>query len=89
MEKGMPHIVTNLECPILGESRQVELSVNVFRRPDHKGLDVEACSEFLESHGAVTCGKACIHTPEARRVHEEEGQKHQEELGHIGKNVIG
>jgi len=89
MEKTMPHVAVDLECPSLRESRQVEFAVNVFRGADHKGLEVEACSEFLGKHGTVTCGKMCIHTPEARRLHEEEAQKHLEELAHIGPNVIG
>jgi hypothetical protein len=89
MEKGMPHVATDLGCPNLRESRQVEFAVNVFRDADHKGLEVEACSEFVWGHGAVTCGQTCIHTPEARRLHEEEAKKHREELAQVGPNVIG
>jgi hypothetical protein len=88
MEHRMPHGTTDLECPIHRDSRQVEFAVNVFRDADHKGLEVEACSEFLGKQGAVTCGKTCIHSPEARRLHEEEARKHREDLALIGPNII-
>jgi len=89
MAKGMPHVTTVLECPNLRENRQVELAVNVFRDADHKGLEVEACSEFVWGQGAVTCGQTCLHTPEAWRLHEKEAKKHREELAQIGPNVMG
>ena len=88
METHMPHVATDLECPVRRKNRRVEFAVNVFRDADHKGLDVDACSEFLEKQGAVTCGKTCTHAPEARRLHEEEAQKHLKELAQIGPNVI-
>jgi hypothetical protein len=88
MENRMPHGTTDVECPVHRESRQVEFAVNVFRDADHKGLDVEGCSEFLGKQGAVTCGKTCIHTPEARRLHGEEAKKHREELARIGPNIM-
>ena len=88
MENRIPHGTIDLECPVHRESRQVEFAVNVFRDADHKGLEVEACSEFLGKQGAVMCGKTCIHTPEARRLHEEEARKHREELASIGPNII-
>lgn len=89
METKTPHVVTDVECPTLKARRQVELAVNVFREADHKGLEVQACSEFLGEHGAVTCGKACIHTAEAKKIHKEEAKKHREDLEQIGPNVIG
>jgi hypothetical protein len=67
----------------------VEFGVNVFRGANHKGLDVEACSEFLESQGAVTCGKTCVHTDEARAIYEAEAKKHRDDLTTIGRNVLG
>ena len=89
MEKGMPRVAMDLECPIFRESCEVEFSVNVFRDADHKGLEVEACSEFLGGYGSVTCVKTCIHMPEARRLHEEEAKKHRKGLAVIGPSVIG
>lgn len=89
MANKMPLAATDLECPILTETRQVEFSVNVFRDTEHKGLEVETCSEFVGRHGAVTCTQTCIHSPEARRLHDKEVQKHREELAQIGPNVIG
>ena len=89
MDRQAPHVVTDLECPTLKAKRQVEFAVNVFRNADHQGLEVEACSEFLGNQGAGTCGQHCIHTPEARKRHEEEVRKHREELSQIGPNIIG
>lgn len=89
MEKQVPHVVTNLECPVHRSNREVEFAVNVFRDADHKGLGVETCSEFLGKQGAISCGKMCIHTPEAHSLHEAEAKKHREELAQIGPNVIG
>jgi len=89
MEKGKPHVHADLECPIIRQKREVELGVNVFRSVDHGGLDVTACSEFLQVTGTPTCGKDCLHTRESRELHEEYVEQHQRELGKIGPNVIG
>lgn len=89
MEKGKPHVATELMCPVLKKTEEVGFDVNVFRNPDHGGLEVTACSEFLAGLGAVTCGKDCIHTPEAREIHRQEVQKHLKDLSKIGRNVIG
>ena len=89
MDKGRPHVMTELECPVLKKKEQVEFSVNVFRSPEHRGLDVTKCSEFLDSKGLVTCGKDCIHGPEARELHKQEVQAHRQELSEIGPDVIG
>ena len=89
METGKPHVGTDLECPVHKAQRHVELDVNVFRGVNHKGLVVTACSEFLASQGAVTCGKMCVHTAEARSLYEKEAEKHRDELGKIGRNVLG
>ncbi len=89
MEKGKPHRTTELQCPILKKKEDVGFDVNVFRSPEHGGLDVTACSEFLHGTGEVTCGKDCIHTPEARAMHEQEVQRHKQDLGKIGPDVVG
>lgn len=89
MRKGMPSVKTALQCPVLKETREVQFDVNVFRGVDHGGLSVNACSDFLHQNGLPTCGKDCLHAPEARDVHEEEIRKHQRELAKIGPNVIG
>lgn len=87
MEKERPHVTTEMECPVLHKKETIGFDVNVFHGPDHGGLDVTTCSEF--NHGEVTCGKDCIHTQEARELHEKEVRKHQRELGKIGPNVLG
>lgn len=87
MEKGMPHVTTEMECPLLKEKETIGLDVNVFRSPDHGGLDVTSCSEFAD--GKVTCEKGCIHTQEAHVLHKQEVQKHQVELKEIGPDVLG
>jgi len=89
MEKGMPHVSTTLECPRLKEERQVDFDVNVFRSADHHGMNVTACSEFLHASGIPSCGKYCVHTSEARQVHQKEVEKHVADLAQIGRNVIG
>ena len=89
MEKGKPHVMTELECPVLKKKEQVEFSVNVFRSPEHRGLDVTECSEFLHAQGLVTCGKDCMHSPEARALHKQAVQAHREELSEIGPDVVG
>ena len=88
MEKGKPHVIIELGCPVLKKREEVGFDVNVFHGSEHGGLDVSACSEFLQGKGVVTCGKDCIHTPEARALYERETHKHQDELGKIGPNVI-
>jgi hypothetical protein len=89
MEKGMPHVAVELECPVLQKKEEVGFDVNVFRSPGHGGLLVTECSEFLKDQGLVTCGQACVHTQEARELHEKETQIHREELHKIGPDVIG
>lgn len=89
MEKGKPHVAVELECPVHQEMRNVELEVNVFRRPDRSGLDVATCSEFLKAAGAPSCGKTCVHNLVARAIYEQEAERHREELALIGPNVIG
>ncbi len=89
MNKQAPHVATDLECPTLKAKRHVEFAVNVFRDADVKGMEVETCSEFLGTHGKGSCGQACIHSQEAKRLHSEEAKKHREELAEIGPNVIG
>lgn len=85
----MPHVSAILECPKLKQERQVEFDVNVFRRTDHHGVNVTGCSEFLHAVGVPTCGKDCIYTSEAEKVHETEVNKHRADLAKIGRNVIG
>jgi hypothetical protein len=89
MEIGKPHVNVDLECPILRQKREVELEVNVFRSVEHGGLDVAACSEFLQGNCLPTCGKKCLHTQESYELHEKNVKKHQRELGEIGPNVVG
>lgn len=89
MDKGMPHVKADLECPVLKQKREVEMGVNVFRGADHGGLDVTGCSEFLDGAGKPTCGKDCVHTHEAQELHKQQVEMHQNELGKIGRNVVG
>lgn len=73
-------------CPMLKKLETLELDANVFRDPlKHTGLDVVACTEFLD--GKVTCGKDCLHNPDVQAVHAEEKRKHQEDLRQ-GNTVI-
>ena len=88
-QEGKPHYTTELECPVLKKREEVGFDVNIFHAIEHGGLDVTACSEFLHGAGKVTCGKACIHTPEARALHEKEIREHQRQLAKIGPNVLG
>lgn len=87
MEKRQPHVMTEMECPVLHKKEEIGLDVNVFHSPDHGGLDVTFCTEF--GPGEVTCGKDCIHSHEAHELHEKEVRKHQGELKKIGPNVLG
>ena len=86
MNTQAPRVVVDLTCPLHQDGRKVEFAVNVFRKAERHGLEVAACSEFQDS---VTCDKHCIHTTEAHHVHDQEAQKHREELSMIGRNVIG
>jgi len=88
MKSEVPEVQAEVQCPKLKESREVDFEINVFRGAE-KGVEVTACSEFLEGKGAVTCGQDCIHTDAARDMHQREVEKHQAELGKIGGNVIG
>ena len=87
MEKRKPHVTTEMECPVLHKEEEIGFDVNVFHGADHGGLDVTFCTEF--GPGEVTCGKDCIHTQEARELHDKEVRKHQGELKKIGPNVLG
>lgn len=67
-------------CPNLRKKETVWLRVNIFRNPATKaGLDVQACTEFLNGTGKVTCGKECLRNPELLAVHAALAQKHAEE----------
>jgi hypothetical protein len=73
-------------CPVLQKQVTLKLDANVLRNPSKRsGLDVAACTEFLE--GEVTCGKACLHNPDVQAVHAEEKRKHQEDMRQ-GNNII-
>jgi len=87
METRKPHITTEMECPVLHKKEELGLDVNVFHGADHGGLDVTFCAEF--GAGEVTCGKGCIHTQEARELHDKEVRKHQGALKKIGPDVLG
>lgn len=89
MKPKVPEAHAELECPKLKEKREVDFEINVFRGAEKGGVEVTACSEFLEEKGSVTCGQDCIHTQEAHDVHQREVENHQHELGKIGRNVIG
>jgi hypothetical protein len=88
MEKGMPHVTVELDCPLLQKKEQVGLDVNVFRSPENGGLRVTECSEFPKDKRHVTCGQECVQTQEARELHEKEVTMHKEELRKIGPDVI-
>lgn len=89
MQEGIPVTNAEVECPMLKQRREVRFKVNVFRGPDHGGLDVSTCSEFLAKSGQPSCGHDCVHGPTARDLYEAELRKHREELSKIGPNVIG
>ena len=88
MENKIPHHTIHLMCPALKKLEEIDFEINIFRGPEH-GVKVTACSEFLSGTGQFTCGQECVHTPEARELHEMEVRKHQRELAKIGPNVIG
>ena len=87
METRKHYVITEMECPVLHKKEELGLDVNVFHGADHGGLDVTFCAEF--GAGEVTCGKGCIHTQEARELHDKEVRKHQGELKKIGPDVLG
>ena len=89
MNNKVPQSVTRLDCPVLKKECEVNFEVNVFRGADHGGVEATTCSEFLHNKGIPTCGQDCTHTQEAKRIHEQEVGKHQQELSEIGPNVIG
>lgn len=89
MKSEVPEVQTEVKCPKLKENRDVDFEINVFRGAEKGGVEVTACSEFMEGKGAVTCGQDCIHTQKAHAIHQHEVEKHQNELGKIGRNVIG
>lgn len=86
MSTKSPHATTNVECPDLQKEAEVNLELNVFRGANHAGIQVKTCSEC---EGAPTCAKECIHDKNAQAAHQHAIQEHQEELSHIGRNVIG
>ena len=89
MKSEVPEVQVELECPKLKEKCEVDFEINVFRGAEKGGVEVTACSEFLQGKGAVTCGQYCIHNQVAHDIHQHEVEKHQHELGKIGRNVIG
>lgn len=89
MQEAMPVTNAEVECPILKQKRDVRFKVNVFRGPNHGGIDVSACSEFLARSGQPDCGHDCVHGPTAHDLYEAELRKHREALSKIGRNVIG
>ena len=89
MKPHVPEVKAELQCPNLHAKRSVDFEINVFRGAEHGGVEVVGCSEFLQGKLGGTCGQDCIHTPEAQAIHQREVQKHQEDLGKIGRNVIG
>lgn len=89
MKSEIPEVQSAVQCPNLRETREVDFEINVFRGAENGGVEVTACSEFMDGKGAVTCGQNCIHTQEAHAIHQREVEKHQVELGKIGGNVIG
>lgn len=89
MNPEVPEVQTEVKCPNFKGTREVDFEINVFRGAEKGGVEVTACSEFLQGKGAVTCGQDCIHTQEAHDIHQHEVEKHQHELGKIGRNVIG
>jgi hypothetical protein len=89
MKSEVPEVQAGVNCPNLKEKREVDFEINVFRGAEKGGVEVTACSEFMQGKGTVTCGQECIHTQEAQCVHQHEVEKHQQELGKIGRNVIG
>jgi len=89
MKSEVPEVQAEVNCPNLQEKREVDFEINVFRGAETGGMEVSACSEFLNGKGTVTCGQACIHTQKAHDIHQREVEKHQTELGEIGRNVIG
>ena len=89
MKKQVPQATTSLECPALKKNCEVNFEINVFRGANHGGLEVTDCSEFLHNNNAITCGQDCIHTQEAKQIHEQAIGKHQDDLSKIGPNVIG
>jgi len=89
MKPEIPEVQAHVQCPNLKEKRHVDFEINVFRGPEKGGVEVTGCSEFLAGKDAITCGQDCIHTQKAHEIHQREVEKHQDELGKIGRNVIG
>ena len=89
MKSEVPEAHAEVQCPNLKEKREVDFEINVFRGAEKGGVEVTGCSEFMHGKGAVTCGQDCIHTKAAYDAHQREVEKHQNELGKIGANVIG
>ena len=89
MKSHVPKVTTNVECPQLKQQREVSFEVNVFRGADRGGVEAISCSEFAHTKEAPPCGQDCIHTEKAHAIHQQEVEKHQQELGKIGRHVIG
>ncbi len=89
MNKQVPQAAMTLDCPISKKKCEVNFEFNVFRGADHGGVEATTCSEFLHNEGVPTCGQECTHTEEAKKIHDQEVCKHQEDLRQIGSNVIG
>ena len=89
MSEEIPEITTDLICPVRKKLVEVTLEINTFRCADHEGINVTACSEFLQCNGIPYCGKECLHTEEAHDIHQEEVYKHQGDRSHMGPNTVG
>lgn len=71
-----------IQCPVLHKMETIGVSVNIFRDPEKigKGLEVEACTEFLDGTGKITCGKRCLLDPTVQRLYQEALAAHREVL---------
>ena len=75
MSAEVPESTINLECPVRKKVVEVTFEIQPFRMAEHEGIHVTACSEFLKKNGIPSCGKDCIHTEEAEKIHLEEVYK--------------
>ncbi len=85
----LPEITTDFICPVRKKLVEVTLEINTLRRGDHEGIDVTACSEFLQCNGMPSCGKDCIHMEEAQDIHLQEVYRQQGNHSHWGSNTVG
>ncbi len=86
MEQGKPRKTITLFCETLGLVEEVELGINIFRKPEGVGAEIVHCSQF--GSGAVTCTQFCKHGQEVKDTHQAEQAVHLAELKKIGPNVI-